>query len=94
MRSRYSAFAVGEPAYLLDTWHPRTRPASLDLDPAIQWRRLQIRGVTGGGEADAAGTVQFVAHYWSSAESGYGRQHENSRFLRQGCRWYYLDAEA
>jgi hypothetical protein len=26
MRSRYSAFAVGEAAYLLTTWHPTTRP--------------------------------------------------------------------
>jgi uncharacterized protein YchJ len=26
MRSRYSAFAVGDPAYLLATWHPTTRP--------------------------------------------------------------------
>src|SRR3712207_8451687 len=33
MRSRDSAFAVGDPAYLLATWHPSTRPPSLDLDP-------------------------------------------------------------
>ena len=29
MRSRYSAFAVGDAAYLLATWHPSTRPAAL-----------------------------------------------------------------
>ena len=26
MRSRYSAFAVGDAAYLLRTWHPSDRP--------------------------------------------------------------------
>lgn len=26
MRSRYSAFAVGDEAYLLRSWHPTTRP--------------------------------------------------------------------
>jgi SEC-C motif-containing protein len=35
MRTRYSAFAVREAGYLLATWHPATRPASVDLDPAV-----------------------------------------------------------
>src|SRR5579862_3926574 len=67
MRSRYSAFAVGDADYLLATWHPTGRPASLELDPAIEWRRLRIRGLTDGTEHDEAGTVEFVAHYWDSA---------------------------
>jgi SEC-C motif-containing protein len=91
MRSRYSAFAVSDEAYLLATWHPATRPASVDLDPAIKWRRLRIRGVTGGAEEDDMGTVEFVAHYWDSGRSEYGRQHENSRFARQGRRWFYVE---
>ncbi|MCW3040562.1 MAG: hypothetical protein JWM31_2467, partial [Solirubrobacterales bacterium] len=33
MRSRYSAFAVGDPVYLLASWHPSTRPRSLELAP-------------------------------------------------------------
>ena len=32
MRSRYSAFVVGDAAYLLATWHPSTRPAELELE--------------------------------------------------------------
>jgi len=91
MRSRYSAFAVRDAGYLLATWHPATRPASVDLDPAIEWRRLQIRGLTGGSEDSDAGTVEFVAHYWDSTRSQYGRQHENSRFARQGRRWFYVE---
>ena len=65
MRSRYSAFAVGDPAYLLATWHPRTRPDSGDfaLDDGIRWYRLDILGRSGGGVLDTEGEVEFVAHY-------------------------------
>lgn len=91
MRARYSAFAVGDASYLLATWHPATRPASIDLDPAVEWRRLRILGLTDGTEADDAGTVEFVAHYWDSARSEYGRQHENSKFTRQAGRWFYVE---
>jgi SEC-C motif-containing protein len=91
MRSRYSAFAVGDADYLLASWSPVTRPASLDLDASIEWRRLQIRGVTGGGEDDDAGTVEFVAHCWDSVRREHRRQHENSRFVREGGRWFYVE---
>jgi SEC-C motif domain protein len=90
MRSRYSAFAVRDAGYLLGTWHPTTRPESVDLDPAVEWQRLQIRGLTGDTEDDDAGPVEFVAHYWDSTHSQYGRQHENSSFSREGGRWFYV----
>jgi SEC-C motif-containing protein len=90
MRSRYSAFAVGDTDYLLATWHPATRPVSVDLDPTIEWRRLRIGNLTAGTEHDDAGTVEFVAHYWDARHQRYGRQHENSRFTRQAQRWFYL----
>ncbi|MCU1437526.1 MAG: motif domain protein, partial [Naasia sp.] len=38
MRSRYSAFALGLPDYVRSTWHPSTRPGSLDLDDDSTWR--------------------------------------------------------
>jgi SEC-C motif-containing protein len=91
MRSRYSAFAVGDASYLLETWYPAMRPTSVDLDPAVQWRRLQIRGLSGGAEDDKTGTVEFVAHYWDPVRREYGRQHENSRFVREGRRWFYVE---
>jgi SEC-C motif domain protein len=91
MRSRYSAFAVRDAAYLLATWHPTTRPPAVDFDAAVEWLRLQIRGVSGGTEDDEAGTVEFVAHYWDSVRNEYGRQHEDSRFARQGRQWLYVE---
>jgi len=53
MRSRYTAYVLGDETYLLKTWHPRTRPASLDfqLDPAI-WDGLQILRCEAGGETE------------------------------------------
>jgi SEC-C motif-containing protein len=92
MRSRFSAFAVGDAAYLLLTWHAATRPATLELDPGLEWHRLDILGTTFGREHDAAGTVEFVAHYRDAASGRAGRQHETSRFRREAGHWYYLDA--
>jgi SEC-C motif-containing protein len=94
MRSRYSAFAVGDAGYLQETWHPATRPASVDLETAFQWRRLQIRSVTAGAEDDQAGTVAFIAHYWDSVNREYGRQTELSRFVREDGRWLYVEPAA
>ncbi len=91
MRSRYSAFAIGDANYLLATWHPTTRPTTIDLEPAIEWRRLSVRGVSAGGEDDATGTVEFVAHYWDAGERNYGHLREHSRFVRQAGRWLYLE---
>ncbi len=91
MRSRYSAFVVLEPLYLLRTWHSSTRPASMDLDPDLQWRRLDILGTSNGGPLDSSGTVEFAAHYRSDGERGV--QRELSRFVREGKRWYYVDGD-
>jgi SEC-C motif-containing protein len=89
MRSRFSAFAVGRPDYLLQTWHPTTRPATLDLDDDVRWYRLDIIATSAGGPFDTAGVVEFEAHYRSPA--GASRQREVSRFTREDGRWLYLD---
>jgi len=89
MRSRYSAFAVGDAGYLLETWHPRTRPRTLDLDPSVRWTGLDVLATTGGSLLQSEGTVEFRAHYVRDREAG--AQHENSRFARDGGHWRYLD---
>jgi SEC-C motif-containing protein len=90
MRSRYSAFAVGRPDYLLATWHPSTRPRTLELDPDTVWRRLDILATTGGGMLQDAGTVEFRASFRQGAERGV--LHENSSFVREGGAWFYVAA--
>ncbi|PZR52998.1 hypothetical protein DNL40_09725 [Xylanimonas oleitrophica] len=100
MRSRYSAYAVGHEAWLRASWHPRTRPASLDLDDDVTWRRLDIVGTRAGGPFDEQGEVEFAA-WWRSATTGErGRLHEVSRFVRgpaprPGERgpWLYVDGD-
>jgi SEC-C motif-containing protein len=88
MRSRYSAFAVGDEGYLLRSWHPATRPARLDLEPTMRWTRLEILGTTGGGPLHAEGTVEFRAHYSEHGHADY--LHEHSRFARNDGRWVYV----
>ena len=88
MRSRYTAFAVGDVDYLLATWHSRTRPARLDLDPGMSWVRLEIVAAH-GGPFDGEGVVEFRAHYRTDA--GRGVLHERSSFVRENARWYYVD---
>jgi SEC-C motif-containing protein len=89
MRSRYSAYVLKLSRYLLDTWHPETRPAELDLTgDTTQWLRLEIRHHE---QADDAATVEFVARYKINGRAC--RLHETSRFACQDARWYYLDGE-
>jgi SEC-C motif-containing protein len=92
MRSRYSAFVLRDAAYLLRTWHPDTRPRELKLDPAMEWRRLDVVSTSRGGPLDSEGTVEFKAHFRHDGERGV--HHETSRFLRVDRRWYYLDEAA
>lgn len=83
MRSRYSAFAVGDAAYLLRSWHATTRPRRLRLDPDERWLGLEVVGRTAGGLFDTEGTVEFRARAAS------GVVHEVSRFRRDES-WQYV----
>ncbi len=89
MRSRYTAFVVGDVRHLLDTWHPGTRPDELALDPAQRWTGLKILSVEAGGKTDARGAVEFRASWRQGGQQAV--LHERSRFVRQSGRWWYLD---
>jgi SEC-C motif-containing protein len=88
MRSRFAAFALDDAAYVLRTWHPITRPAEVEPDPAMRWTRLEILESAGGGLFDAEGTVEFRAHYRDHGRPG--DVHERSRFVRHDGEWSYL----
>jgi SEC-C motif domain protein len=90
MRSRYAAYEAGDAEWLLASWHPSTRPATLDLEPATKWLGLAVRDhqVIDGDHAE----VEFVAR----CRVGGGRAirlHERSRFVREDGRWYYVDGD-
>lgn len=90
MRSRYSAYVLGLEPYLLATWHASTRPPSLDLaaDPDTRWLGLQVRHHETTGDT---ATVAFVARYKIGGRAH--RLEENSRFVREDGRWYYVDGD-
>lgn len=87
MRSRYSAFVKGDAVYLLRTWHPRTRPARLELDPGMRWTGLEILEAVDGSAFHSTGTVTFRASFRG------GSLHERSRFERVDGAWVYVDGE-
>lgn len=89
MRSRFTAFARGDVAHLLRSWHPDTRPRTLELDPARRWERLEVLDRTGGGLFETQGVVEFRAHHRDGGRAGV--LHERSRFVREAGRWVYLD---
>ena len=94
MRSRYSAFVCERAEYLLATWHPSKRPATLDCDTGTQWLGLEVRAHRVLDETHAE--VEFVAR--SRVAGGRAtRLHERSRFVREnvqgGWRWFYLDGD-
>jgi len=75
MRSRYSAFARQDAAYLRATWHPSTRPAQLALETGTHWLGLQVRAHR--LLDDTRAEVEFVARsrvgggpVWASNTAG------------------------
>lgn len=91
MRSRFTAFSLADAGHLLRTWHPSTRPGSIEFDPELSWRRLVILDRAAGGPFDREGVVEFEAHWRQGAERG--SLHERSRFVREGREWYYVDGD-
>ena len=91
MRSRYSAFVREDAACLLATWHPTTRPASLDFDAGTRWLGLQVRAHRVVDETHAE--VEFVARSRPAGPGPAVRLHERSRFVREGGRWFYVDGD-
>ncbi|MEY4439049.1 MAG: hypothetical protein RIQ36_513 [Pseudomonadota bacterium] len=89
MRSRYSAFVLERADYLLATWHPSTRPASLDFDEATKWLGLEVREHKPTGTDTAE--VEFVARYRVQGRAV--RLQERSRFVREDGRWFYVDGD-
>ncbi len=93
MRSRYSAYVLGLGDYLRATWHPDTRPDTIDVGSAeakaTRWLGLDVkRHVPDGDRA----VVEFVARYRIGGGSAQ-RLHEISRFERIDGRWYYRDGQ-
>lgn len=91
MRSRYTAFALGNEHYIRATWHPDTCPASIVLMPEQQWIGLRIVRTERGQPGEATGVVEYVAK--SKRNGRAHRLHETSRFECIEHRWLYVDGK-
>jgi SEC-C motif-containing protein len=94
MRSRYSAYVLGETTYLRATWAEQSCPPDLDANPdaadAPRWLGLQIKRFTPIDDSHAE--VEFIARYKVGGRAH--RLHEVSRFLRGADhRWRYVDGD-
>jgi SEC-C motif-containing protein len=92
MRSRYTAYVLGNTAYLRATWATQTCPHDLESpdNTATRWLGLQIKrhAVIDGNHQE----VEFVARYKLGGKAH--RLHETSRFTRDNDgRWRYLDGD-
>ena len=92
MRSRYTAFVLGDEAYLLATLPPSTRPEKLGLaeETPAKWLGLAVNNHQPGPGEDQA-VVEFVARYKVGGRAF--RLHETSRFVREDGRRYYVDGD-
>ncbi|MBN2163967.1 MAG: hypothetical protein JXR25_13395 [Pontiellaceae bacterium] len=93
MRSRYTAYVLGDDQYLVRTTLPESRTSPLEASilqtmQQIEWLRLHVISFSRGGVNDESGTVEFVAEYVSP--SGPGRHHEESLFRKVGGTWFYV----
>lgn len=92
MRSRYTAYALGNVDYLRYSWHPDYCPADLALGANDQdWFKLDIKATEQGQANDDNGRVEFVARYKLNGKAH--RLHETSRFTRLDGRWVYCDGD-
>ena len=91
MRSRYTAYVLKLEDYLLNTWHPRTRPPELEL-AASPRRWLGLKVLRHEPVTDGTALVEFIARYKAGGLAHELR--ETSRFVRENGRWLYIDGEA
>ncbi len=96
MRSRYTAFALGNVDYLTDTMAPEVRG---DFDPIeanstasdAVWQGLEVCAVNDGGIDDEIGSVEFVARFRLRGEQR--AHHELASFRRERGRWVCAGGE-
>lgn len=88
MRSRYSAFVMGNEDYLRDTWLAKNRPSGriIEKKDPVKWVGLKIIHYQELGDR---ATVEFIASYKRNGRMM--KLHENSLFIRENGHWYYVD---
>ena len=96
MRSRYSAFVLGNVDYLQRSHHSSQRLNAKETreieqwTQSVNWIKLEVIQTNAGLENDTTGTVEFKAFYMENSRVEV--IHEHSRFCKENGHWVYLDA--
>jgi SEC-C motif-containing protein len=93
MRSRYSAFVLGNGNYLMVSHHSSTRrieerKSIVAWAKSVSWIRLEILDRKKGGANDHKGTVTFNAYFFENGKVDV--IHEKSEFVKENGLWMYL----
>lgn len=92
MRSRFTAYAMHNDSYLLQSWDTATRPANIDFSKETsEWTRLEIVATKKGQAKDSKGVVEFKAYFTQDGEEQV--LSEVSRFVKKQGQWLYLDGK-
>jgi SEC-C motif-containing protein len=96
MRSRYTAYALGDMAHLKRSLDPRwhatfDEPGAKEWSEKATWKGLTVLSTKAGREGDEEGEVEFVARFEMDGQEQQMR--ERARFRKKGGEWRYLDGK-
>lgn len=92
MRSRFTAFSLGEVDYILDTEQlakPNKKSDLIEWCDQITYTKLDVLS---SSFKDDKGNVHFKAYYRDGMEQVI--LEENSDFIKSGNKWYYVSGNA
>lgn len=93
MRSRYTAYVIGEIDYIVDTTLPEMKDginveATKAWSEDSSWIGLEIHSLEEGSESDDFGYVEFTAKYENLGEIQEHR--EKAFFKKEDSKWYFV----
>ena len=96
MRSRYTAYALGNIAYIAATHAPEAQEdfdqaGSEEMARKVKWKGLTIEATEAGGPDDETGSVTFAARFSMQGQESLHR--EISTFRKADGRWVYVDGQ-
>jgi len=94
MRSRYSAYALGEIDWIYESQSPDgrqfvDRQATEAWSKKSNWKSLELVETKDGGPDDSEGLVEFKANYELAGEDI--KHHEIASFRKEDGVWYFVD---
>jgi len=90
MRSRFTAYAMQNDSYLLETWDSGKRPKTINFSKEnVIWTKLELINSKKGCKKDKKGIVEFKAYYMQDNKAYV--MNEISRFTKTTGKWLYLD---